>query len=216
MKRTPSKQPGRISAWLNASPIRKWGAASLSVLAVCIGIALTLRAVLPPRSPGLAAPQEELIAFLAHNTDRIASTERDRLMDELARRYFEADARQRNDIEKQWRSTGLDRASRNRIRTQMDFALAYHLADSYQDLPPAQRGPFLDRVLVMVNAMGGGQEFLDWVASNPAADVFTDPAGTMQNADPFQRKLMYGTNAEQRAALPQFGRDLIARAKRYR
>jgi hypothetical protein len=213
--RRPPSLRSRMRDWVYTSRARKWSVALASLLVVGLSVVLILRAVIPPIPPETDAPQEELVAFLAANNDRISSAQRDRLMDELARRYFDASAEQRKAFTQQWRRAGLDRSTREKIRTQMNFALAYNLAEQYQNLPPNQRDAYLDRVLFMVNAMGGGGEFLNWVEANPAADVFTDPVKAMRDSSPFERKLIYGTTAEQRAALPDFGRDLVKRAKRY-
>ncbi len=205
----------RLLNWINATPARKWSAISICLLAVALGGILTWRAIVPPIPPALDAPHQDLVAFLAENNDRISSTQRDRLVSELATRYFNANADDRLAFKKQWLNAGLDRATARTIRTQMEFALAYNLADQYQQLPQAQKGPFLDRILFMINTMDQDGEFLKWVNQNPAADVFKDPAKAMTEASPLQRKLLYNTTAEQRAALPVLGRDLIQRAKRY-
>jgi len=204
----------RFRAWIAASAARRWTAATLGLAALVLGVTLTVRAFVRPTPPDPAtASTEQIIDFLASGKfDRVSPSQRDRLLSETAWRYMNMTAAQRRDFEQEWRDSALDRELQRKIEAQMDFALACRMAEEFVALSPEQQGPFLDRMLFMIHAMGGGTKFLQWLDSNPALTIARDPA-SQTTLGSFERQLIHGTTAEQRASMFKLGGALVERSR---
>ncbi len=205
-------------SWLEASRKRRWAVSTLALAATAVGVMLFARAWMHPTPPDVhTADPGRIIAFLGSDDfGRLTSAERDRLLSDIGVRYFNASAADRRALEKQWSQSGIDSDIRRQIQAQLDLAMAFRMVDEYGKLSPEERGPFLDRMLLMVRAVGGGDELMAWLDSDPAHAILKDPATFSRDLNAFQRKLVTGTSAEQRGAMAQLGGDLMERAKRYR
>lgn len=204
--------------WLNASPLRRRTASVCALAAIAVGVILVYMAFRTPTPPALVEGNaDEVFAFLARGDhERMSSADRDRLFSDLGKHYIDSSPEQRQDFEEQWNSFGVDRDLRRRISMQMDLALAFRAAEEYASLDESEKGPFLDRILLMVSAMGGGDKFLDWLDADPSREIVTNPASMATDLTDFQAHLVAGTSAAQRVELTQLGADLRARSKRYR
>ncbi|MCC6681733.1 MAG: hypothetical protein IT445_12600 [Phycisphaeraceae bacterium] len=210
--------PKRIQNWINDKPSHRWTTIAVCLLLLGCGGLLAYRTFHRPSPPDAAsASQDQIVAFLAgKDFNRVSAGDRQQFLHGMARRYFDMDRNQRSDFENAWRSSGLNRQTRRQIEAQIDLAMASSLAQDYEALPSDQQGPFLDRLLFMLQAIDGGNEFLRWVDSNPLEEAIRNPQ--LVNGDPgsFEQKLLLGTSSEERARLTRLGRDLLERSRRYR
>lgn len=211
----------RARRWLHASRLRQWAAGALGLVMLLAGAALLFMALRPLRPPDiLHAADEQIIEFLAGDYVKLKSGERDRFLRGVADRVMAMSREQRIAFDQRWRAVPQKAGIRGQIDAQVNMALVRRMAEQYDQMPDQARGPFLDHILAMIDVFGpDSKESLSWLNSQSAHGFLTwlgseNPSVFIYDLDPFQRQLVFGTSAEERARLVRLGGDLLEHARR--
>ncbi|MFA9479417.1 hypothetical protein ACERK3_14095 [Phycisphaerales bacterium AB-hyl4] len=197
------------------------------LLAVASGTLLVLACLLVARvmlTPTMPAPDSadanDVVAFMASDQfTQLSSQQRERYVRDLSNRYLRMTKEQRAEFDEQWLSVRGSTALRRQVEAQMAVTVLRSVSTRYFDLPEADRGPFLDRVIMMLEFSDSPmqREFHRWVDNQPIQQSINrgrdHMAGEMQR---FRQDLLATTNAEERSQFYDFAGDLLDRARQRR
>lgn len=205
----------QLRSWIHGSRTRQWTASLLGAAMLLGGLTLAARSWRRPTPPDLkTSTNDQIFAFLDADYSRMGSADREAFARGMAQRLIRTSQEDRQAFAGYWNASPLQQQLKRQIDAQVSMAMARRFATEYHQMPADQRGPFLDRLLLMADAIGPrADRFLTWLDTNPMDPAIRDPLAFHRDLSPFQRQIVLGTTATERAQLVQLGGDLLQRAR---